>query len=423
VLSTAGLSLEQAPPIHIPFRFFLTAPLFLIAAAVVLALQGEAVLASRWSPAALAVTHLIVVGFLGQIMCGALLQMLPVIAGAPVAAVRLVGAAVNALLAAGAGLLAWGFLGGGRMPLVTGAVGAALGFLALLFAAGAALTKARGAVHTVRAIRLALGALFLTVALGLALTGSLNGWVPIRQLGAWVDVHLAWGLLGWVGLLIMGVAFQVVPMFHVTPPYPEWLSRSLPPVVAAALAVYSLGAMYGGGSSPIAAIGVAALSFSLFAVVTLGLQARRERNRLDATLLHWWAAMASLLLAALCWAFTGPQVLIGIFLLLGVGVGLVSGMLFKIVPFLAWFHLQHRQLTTGRLDVKVPHMLTFLPERPARLQLACHLLSLAAVITAWAIPALSAPAAIILALSALVFGGLILNGVLRYRRVASRLRN
>jgi len=275
VLSTAGLSLEQAPPIHIPFRFFLTAPLFLLAAAVVLALQGEAVLASRWSPAALAVTHLIVIGFLGQIMCGALLQMLPVIAGAPVPAVRLVGATVNALLAVGAGLLGWGFLGGGHMPLVTGAVGAALGFLVLLFAAGFALTKARGAAHTVRAIRLALGSLFLTLALGLALTGSLNGWVPIRELGAWVDVHLAWGLLGWVGLLIVGVAFQVVPMFHVTPPYPEWLSRWLPPVVAAALAVFSLAATYGGGSSPIAAIGVAALAFSLFASVTLGLQARR----------------------------------------------------------------------------------------------------------------------------------------------------
>jgi len=133
--------------------------------------------------------------------------------------------------------------------------------------------------------------------------------------------------------------------------------------------------------------------------------------------------MVSLLLAALCWAFAGPQVLIGIFLLLGVGVGLVSGMLFKIVPFLAWFHLQHRQLTTGRFDVEVPHMLTFLPERSARLQFAFHLLSLAAVIAAWAIPALSAPAAIILALSALVFGRLILNGVLRYRRVASHLRD
>jgi hypothetical protein len=137
-----------------------------------------------------------------------------------VPAVSLVRATVNPLLSVGAGLLAWGFLGGGPTALLTGAAGAALGFLALLFAAGLALTKARGAIHTVRAIRLALGSLFLTLALGLALTGALNGWVPIREMGLWVDAHLAWGLLGWVGLLIMGIAFQVVPMFHVTLPYP-----------------------------------------------------------------------------------------------------------------------------------------------------------------------------------------------------------
>lgn len=421
MLSTAGLSLEQAPPIHIPFRFFLTAPLFLVAAALVLGFQGEAVLVSRWLPATLAVTHLVVIGFLGQIMCGALLQMLPVIAGAPVPAVSFVGATVNPLLAAGTGLLAWGFLGGGQLALAFGAACASLGFLVFLSAAGIALARARGAAHTVRAMRLAFGSLFLTIFLGLALTGALNGWVRIPSFTLWVDVHLAWGLLGWVGLLVMGVAFQIVPMFYVTPPYPKWVLRWLAPLVAVALMLSSLLAAGGARRSAIAAMGVAALALSLFAALTLWLQLRRERKRVDATLLHWWAAMVSVVLAAVCWALSGPQVLTGILLLLGAGVGVVSGMLFKIVPFLAWFHLQHRQLTTGRLDVRVPHMRTFLPERPARLQLACHLLALAATIAALAAPGLSVLAGAALALSALGLGGLILTGALRFRRVASAL--
>ena len=87
MLNTTGLTLEQAPPIHVPFRLFLTAPLFLLCSACILAWQGEVILVSRWSPATLAVAHLIAIGFLGQVMCGALLQMLPVIAGAPVPAV------------------------------------------------------------------------------------------------------------------------------------------------------------------------------------------------------------------------------------------------------------------------------------------------------------------------------------------------
>jgi hypothetical protein len=44
-----GLSFEQAPPISVPFRFFLTAPLFGMAAGLLLLWQGPAALASRWT--------------------------------------------------------------------------------------------------------------------------------------------------------------------------------------------------------------------------------------------------------------------------------------------------------------------------------------------------------------------------------------
>jgi hypothetical protein len=88
MVDTSGLSLDQAPPIHLPLRLLLTAPWFAVAAGVVLMSVGEPALVSRWTPGALALTHLITVGFLGQAMCGALLQMLPVIAGARVPGVR-----------------------------------------------------------------------------------------------------------------------------------------------------------------------------------------------------------------------------------------------------------------------------------------------------------------------------------------------
>jgi hypothetical protein len=51
-----GLSFEQAPPISVPFRFFLTAPLFGMAAGLLLLWQGPAALASRWTSVALALT-------------------------------------------------------------------------------------------------------------------------------------------------------------------------------------------------------------------------------------------------------------------------------------------------------------------------------------------------------------------------------
>ncbi len=420
-MRTAGLSLEQAPPIHVPFRFFLTAPLFLLAAALLLGWQGEALLASRWSPAALAAAHLIAIGFLGQIMCGASLQLLPVIAGAPVPAVGPVGGAVSSLLALGAGLLSWGFLGGGQTALTLGASSSALGFLVFLVFAGAALKGAQGVPQTVWAMRFAFASLLVTLCLGLVLTAALLGWISIEGLAGLVDFHLAWGLFGWLGLLMAAVAYQVVPMFHVTPPYPVWLSRWLSPVVAVALTLGSLLALAGADVAALLALGVAAIALCLFAAVTIWLQLRRARRRIDATVLHWWLAMASVLAAAATWAFTEAPVLTGILLLIGVGTGLPTGMLLKIAPFLAWFHLHHRQLDTGRFDVRVPHMLTFLPDGQGRWQFAGHALALSSLIAAWENPGLIPLASGALALSTLGLGVLLAASVARFRRIATAL--
>lgn len=67
------LSFDQSPPLAAPLRFFLTAPLFAILAGLTLLASGPDALASRWTPAMLALTHLVAVGFMLQVMLGALL--------------------------------------------------------------------------------------------------------------------------------------------------------------------------------------------------------------------------------------------------------------------------------------------------------------------------------------------------------------
>ena len=106
----AGLALERAPPIAVPLRFFLTAPLFLLAAGAVLVWSGPEALTWRGSPAALAATHFVTLGFMTMVMAGAMLQMLPVLAGAPVPHVETVAALVHVGLALGAAALGVGFL-------------------------------------------------------------------------------------------------------------------------------------------------------------------------------------------------------------------------------------------------------------------------------------------------------------------------
>ncbi len=418
---TAGLSLDQAPPIHLPLRLLLTAPWLGIAAGVLLTLAGEKAAVSRWMPASLAFTHLITVGVLGQTMCGALLQMLPVIAGAPVPRVRWVASTVHPSLAAGALLMAAGFLGAGAWSLVVGAALAAAGFAVFTAASAVALVRGRGAAATLNALRLSVLALVPTVLVGVTLSAGLAGSVRLTDFPSWVAMHLSWGLFGWVGLLILGASYQVVPMFYVTPSYPPLLSRWLAPALFATLVLGSVAGWTGHGELAVRLGGTFALGFGVFAVVTLDLQRRRSRPRRDATLLHWWSALGSMLAAAGAWALGGPDTLVGALLLVGVAVGLPSGMLLKIVPFLCWFHLQQHQVSAGRFEVRVPHMHGFLPERPARWQWGLHLGAVAAVAAASAEPRLAPVGGILLALASAVLAGLLLTAVGRYRKVLASL--
>ena len=79
------LSYDSAPPLSAPLRYYLTAPLFAMLAGALLLYAGPDLLASRWTPAALAFTHLLTVGFMLQAMIGSLQQLLPVVVGANLA--------------------------------------------------------------------------------------------------------------------------------------------------------------------------------------------------------------------------------------------------------------------------------------------------------------------------------------------------
>ena len=106
----SSLSFDQAPPISVPYRFFLAAPLFGVMAGILLAWSGGESLASRWTPESLALTHLLALGFMLQAMCGALLQFIPVAVGGNVWRPALVANTLQPLLLLATLLLVAGLL-------------------------------------------------------------------------------------------------------------------------------------------------------------------------------------------------------------------------------------------------------------------------------------------------------------------------
>jgi cbb3-type cytochrome oxidase subunit 1 len=215
------LALDGLPPFGVPLRSFLTAPCFGALAGALLLVEGEAVFATRWSPSMLALTHLLTLGWLAMVIVGALYQVVPVLVGRALPRTTRIAPFVHGGLTLGTTALAAGFLFTSHTASILGMAALAVAFLIFLPAlALRVLARGRGG-DAIFTLRFAVLSMLVTVSLGIAIASGF-AWPALGMAArTWTDTHLRFGLLGFVFLLIAGVSFQVVPMFHVTPPFPR----------------------------------------------------------------------------------------------------------------------------------------------------------------------------------------------------------
>lgn len=420
-----NLSFEQAPPISVPYRFFVTAPWFGVAAGLLLAFLGADVFDSRWTAGTLAATHLLVAGFMLQAMCGALLQFVPVAAGGNVWRPRLLAAVVHPVLIVAALLLSAAFLTTRGALFIAAAhlFGAAIAAYVVVVGLALLRTPARG--PSLLALRLAIAGLAVTAVFGIVLATSLGYGrnLPLVQI---THVHAAWGLGGWALLLLVGVSYYVVPMFQLTPPYPNTLTWALPPALIAVLVLWSWQA--GGIVAPWqqAVFFFGMLLAASYAATTLILQSRRRRKVPDPTLTFFRGAMACLIAIALSslWfvhddglgKHPRAEIWLGLLAIPGVFVSAISGMLYKIVPFLNWLHLQ-RLAGFGA----APNMREMIPEAAMFGQMRLHFIALATLLLAVPFPLLTRPAGLLFAASCAWLGANLVGGMRNYGRFKARI--
>ncbi len=388
-MQTGGLSLEQAPPLAIPLSFFMTAPLAVVAAGLVLLRYGTAALTTGWAPLTLCLTHLGTLGFLTMVMMGALYQMTAVVAGSPVPRVRLAHL-VHAGFTAGVAGVCWGTA---RFePRVVFIAIAVLGIALLFFIipVGRALAKAPTRNETVLGMRAALACFVVAGFLGLWMAHGFSGMRFPGPRPLWVQVHLSVALLGWVGGLIGAVSWQVLPMFYLANPVAPTIKRATyqMTLVGVALPVVILILDYVGapgvtGRRTDQLVAVATLPaliavWGLHPVVSFRSLLGRRRQRIDASLLFWRAALLIAPLVGLAavatYLLASPRFgLLFVWLALWGWAGMiVHGMLTRIVPFLVWFH--RFAPLVGR--VRVPSVRGLLPDAWTRHSFGLHVATL-----------------------------------------------
>lgn len=395
-----ALAFNRSPPLNVSLGFFLNIPLFLLLASVALgwtAVSGSVYV--RWNPFVLAAAHLFTLGVLASAMLGALIQILPVAAHIRVLRTRIISLAVQVCLTTGTLLLAGGFVT--AKPLLHSLAAATLSVAFFLFIGAVARglildweNRSPGSAEILVAVRLALVALAMTIGLGLYMAG-LRGMLwstGLVQAGAWLqnlpNLHVAWGLAGWIGLLVIGVSFQLIPIFQATEIYPSRVTDMLAPTVFVSLVTLTLAGSWHGASTDVPfqaqkwATTILALALLTYSVVTFWLLWTRKRPKPEPTTLFWLASMTALFLASLVgflriWvpnlAPDALDMLIGTLLLPGFAVSAVNGMLYKIIPFLLWHNAQRRSPIALAF---IPKVKQYISESAARRQFYAHFCAL-----------------------------------------------
>lgn len=401
-----ALDFDKTPALGVPLPFFLNVPVFGLLAGLLAVWANPQAFMSRWDPATLAITHLWTLGILGSAMLGALIQILAVACNVAVTPARAV-AAAHALLTLGTLALAAGFLWWLPPAWLAAVVLLAAAFVVYLSAVSLALWRQRsqvykGAREILVPVRGALVALGLTVFIGLGMASSLGMGVALPD---WVGSHILWGLLGWGGLLLMGMSFQLLPIFQLTEIYPKPVTRWLPLLIPGLLLAWT--ALDASSGLPHLMRETVELLLAGAYVTWIGTSLHRlgtrKRPTAEPTTLFWFTGLISLLACAPAWIWMrhgqAPQaaMVLGMLLIVG-GLGaIVHGMLYKIVPFLLWKHAQDARVipdhdpAQARIYLKVlPKMATYIPARAGQWHFALYVL----VVLSWTLAAAGwAPAA------------------------------
>jgi len=407
-----GLSVDQAPPISAPLRFYLTAPLFAIIAGLLIFFSEADILMSRYSIDSIVITHALTIGFLGFIMLGSLTQMLPVLAGAKIPKVSLVSNTSHLFLVVGTILMILGLTQDNTLFNTIAYLLLGSGFVMIIAVISFAIFKVENFTPTVKAMSVSLFFAFFTVLMGVFLlyTYTDDSLVEYRNMIA--NVHSVWGIFGFAAVLIIGVTFQVLPMFYVAPRFKQFCKRRVVLLIAIGLFIWLITNLFLESYSIIGKAWIALFFWAFATTVWRKLSARR-RPISDVTVWYWRMASISLTLGSFLWIFDEyfkNEYVVMVAILLGGGfiLSIMIGMLYKIIPFLVWFHLNAMGYMT------IPTMNEMINKNLARAQFALFTASLIGFVFAFYIPILLKISALSFILSMIILQYNVIAPVLIY---------
>ncbi len=363
-----GLSTQNAPSIWVVAPHYLLGTLGFIIAAFFSAFHFEEFLNYHLTPHILAITHLMILGWISLIIFGALYQLIPVVFEVKLFSEKLAHATLI-LLVAGITFLVIGFLGFEFKSNFSLDTGATLIITAItLFSFNTLKSASRSNVKNIsrRYITTAVLYLLLNVSFGLFMVLNMSyQWLDVPHT-QFLKGHIIVGLAGWFMMLIIGVAAKLMPMFlivhHLKENYLKWAFYLINTGV---LAVFGM-VWVKGIPEWIYMIFMLMILIGLvlFFLFNYDVYKHRMRKKLDSgmkpTAISFIIFLVSLLSFIALYFFNGDElfvpgrleILSGFLLIYGFFTGIILGQTYKTLPFIVW--LYHYQALVGKQKTPLP---------------------------------------------------------------------
>jgi hypothetical protein len=300
--------------------------------------------------------------------------MLPVLAGAKMPKVEFVTKYSYIFLVIGTLSMLIGLSLSNHIFEIVAFVGLGSGFLMILVATALSLKTVVNFNATVRGISVSMGFGFLIVFMGLYLLyGYISNDITSTHLIV-ANVHSVWAIFGFGVILIIGVAFQVLPMFYVAPKFKQFCKKRVVLLISIGLFLWLFFSSFYEEYALLAKFWIALFVWAFATTVWLKLS-RRRRPVSDVTVWYWRSASVFLTLGSFLWIFDEyfkHEYIVMVAILIGGGfiLSIMIGMMYKIIPFLVWFHLN----ALGYMSI--PTMNEMINKHLSRLQFILFLLAL-----------------------------------------------
>jgi len=350
-MQPAGIATKMSPSFKMVSKYFIaTIVTFVVLNALLLA-NYMSITGHYFQPKILALVHIATLGWITMIIFGAMFQLVPVVLEVRLYSEKLAEVQFWVYVVGVIGLVfGFGFFKVGLHLTISAAL-VTIAMLMFVFNIIATMTQVTKWNFTGIHILASLVYLTLTAITGLLLSINL-GYPFISRIHLdYLKIHAHLGFVGWVSMVIMGVTYKLIPMFSLSHGYSltpsKWAFGLVNVGLLGAVVEMTLGKETALLYIYVAmlVIGILLFLFQIYLILKY-----RVRKVLDIGLRHSVVSFIALLLVTALGAFLAVSnvsnntmrenliLVYGFLILFGYISMLIVGQMYKIVPFLVWFH-------------------------------------------------------------------------------------